>query len=155
MSDNDRGDAPHARIPTIDAVSVGDAWRELAGHTDVHLIDVRTRAEWSFVGLPDLSSISKQPILIEWQSFPTGERDADFVAKLSELLAAQGATRSSRLLFLCRSGGRSLSAATAMAEAGYDNCVNVVEGFEGPLDSNRRRGTEAGWKAAGLPWMQS
>jgi hypothetical protein len=30
----------------------------------------------------------------------------------------------------------------------------VAEGFEGPLDANRRRGGRAGWKYAGLPWVQ-
>jgi hypothetical protein len=45
-------------------------------------------------------------------------------------------------------------AARAIAAQGYAHCHNVADGFEGPLDQHRRRGMAAGWKAAGLPWLQ-
>jgi rhodanese-related sulfurtransferase len=54
------------------------------------------------------------------------------------------------LLFICRSGGRSLRAAQAAAEAGFTRVVNVAEGFEGGLDDKGRR-TVGGWRGAGLP----
>jgi rhodanese-related sulfurtransferase len=118
------------------------------------LIDVRTGAEWAYVGLPDLSSIGKRPVLVEWQVFPGGQLNTAFVDRLAEALAAIGTNKDNELFFICRSGGRSLGAARAMAAAGYSRCRNVADGFEGPLDPNRRRGTLGGWKAKGLPWVQ-
>jgi len=115
---------------------------------------VRTGAEWAYVGLPDLSSVGKRSVLVEWQDFPGGQLNTAFVDRLAEALAAIGANKDNELLFICRSGGRSLGAARAMAAAGYSRCRNVADGFEGPLDPNRHRGTLGGWKAKGLPWVQ-
>ena len=58
-------------------------------------------------------------------------------------------------MFICRSGVRSNQAAIAASESGYSNCYNVLEGFEGDKDSDGHRGIQGGWKAAGLPWVQS
>lgn len=93
-------------------------------------------------------------LLVEWQGFPDNRPNGDFVALLQSELDGVGADRTWNLYFLCRSGVRSLSAAKAMAAEGYGRCFNVANGFEGPLDADRRRGRTAGWKAAGLPWVQ-
>ena len=114
------------------------------------LIDVRTDAEWAFVGLPDLSDAGKQTILIPWQSFPTMQVNEKFL----DQLAASGVKPGERLLFICRSGARSAHAAMAAEAAGYGPADNVSEGFEGPVDQMGHRGTLAGWKADGLPWRQ-
>lgn len=138
----------------IEDVPATEAWARLAANTETVLIDVRTRAEWTFVGLPDLDTLNKRALTIEWQTFPEGRTDPDFVEKLDGLLEGAGATKSTELFFMCRSGARSRQAAEAMAEAGYTRCRNVSGGFEGPLDPSRKRGQVAGWKAAGLPWRQ-
>ena len=135
-------------------VDVQEVWKRLKEDPAAVLIDVRTRAEWSYVGLPELSSIGKQPILIEWQTFPDNRVDPGFVERLSEALEGAGASKQAELFFICRSGGRSKMAAQAMMAAGYAACRNVADGFEGPLDASRHRGQAAGWKAAGLPWAQ-
>lgn len=136
-------------------VDVREVWNRLKEDPAAVLIDVRTRAEWSYVGLPDLSSIGKQPFLVEWQTFPDNRVDPGFTERLSSMLEAAGVDKQAELFFICRSGARSRSAAQAMAEAGYVACRNVADGFEGPVDSNRHRGQMAGWKAAGLPWAQN
>jgi rhodanese-related sulfurtransferase len=138
----------------IEDVSVVDAWRKLASDSSSILVDVRTRAEWAYVGLPDLSGIGKQPVLAEWQDFPTNVVDPRFAEKLTAALDAAGVSRDAELLFICRSGGRSKMAALAMAERGYSRSRNVADGFEGPLDAHRHRSTSGGWKKAGLPWVQ-
>ena len=138
----------------IEDVPADQTWARLADDATAILIDVRTRAEWTFVGLPDLGALSKRVTTVEWQTFPDGRVDPDFVERLRKLLEAAGATKDTELFFLCRSGARSHSAAAAMAGAGYARCRNVMDGFEGPLDANQRRGQVAGWKAAGLPWRQ-
>lgn len=131
-----------------------ETWTHLKNNQGSVLIDVRTRAEWAFVGLPDLEAIGKRVLTLEWQTFPDSRVDPAFVGKLSQLLEVNGVGKDSDLYFICRSGGRSRMAAEAMVAAGYSRCHNVAEGFEGPLDSQRHRGSAAGWKAAGLPWVQ-
>lgn len=138
----------------IQAVSVEDAWTRLKSNARSVLIDVRTIAEWAYVGLPDLSVIGKRPVLVEWQGFPDDRLNTAFVERVIEALNPIGADRESELFFICRSGRRSLKAAQAMAAAGYTRCRNVADGFEGPLDANRHRGQAVGWKAKGLPWAQ-
>ena len=138
----------------IASISVEEAWARLKRDTGSVLIDVRTIAEWAYVGLPDLSTIGKRPVLVEWQGFPDERLNTAFVERLTEALTPIGANRDSELLFICRSGQRSLKAAQAMAAAGYARCRNVADGFEGPLDPNRHRGQLGGWKAKGLPWAQ-
>lgn len=136
-------------------VASSEAWRTLAEDRGAVLIDVRTRAEWAFVGVADLTPIGKQPVLIEWQSYPTMQINSGFLGELATALGAMSAARESRLFFLCRSGARSASAAAKAAAAGYPACFNIADGFEGRLDVARHRGTVEGWKAAGLPWVQS
>jgi rhodanese-related sulfurtransferase len=138
----------------IESVSVEETWARLKSDAGSVLIDVRTGAEWAYVGLPDLSLLGKRPVLIEWQGFLGGRSNPVFVDQVVEALAAIGANKDSELFFLCRSGGRSLGAARAMTGAGYSRCRNVADGFEGPLDPNRHRGMLGGWKAKGLPWVQ-
>lgn len=138
----------------INSISVEETWARLKQNADSVLIDVRTIAEWAWVGLPELSSIGKKPVLVEWQSFPGDQLNTGFVDRVAEALIPIGVNKDSELFFLCRSGNRSLKAARAMAAAGYTRCVNVADGFEGPLDSERHRGRLSGWKARGLPWAQ-
>ena len=127
------------------------AWKILGELKEAILIDVRTRAEWNYVGVPDLAGLDKKPGPVEWQVFPSMQVNPDFVGALSEALADKDVP----LLFLCRSGVRSVAAAKAMAAAGYSTCLNVADGFEGPLDAQGKRGATRGWKAAGLPWRQT
>ena len=136
-------------------VSASETWGALSSDPDALLVDVRTRAEWTYVGVPRLDGIGKQPVLIEWQSYPAMTVAEDFSARLQAELAKRGVPKDAPLYFICRSGSRSRSAAMAMAASGYPHCFNVADGFEGPLDAERRRGAAGGWKAAGLPWVQT
>lgn len=139
----------------IDDVRVNDVWERLKADPSAQLVDVRTRAEWSFVGVPDLASLGKRLFLVEWQNFPDGNVDPNFADKLTAQLDAAGVGKDQEIFFICRSGGRSKSAATTMAGRGYALCRNVADGFEGPLDPRRHRGGSGGWKSAGLPWAQT
>lgn len=132
-----------------------EVWPRLSGEPTSTLVDVRTRAEWSFVGLPDLRSVGKAPVLLEWQRYPAMDVNADFVRELDAEMARRGLDRSAPVFFLCRSGARSQSAAIAATAAGYTAAFNVAGGFEGPLGPDGHRGGVQGWKAAGLPWVQS
>ena len=138
----------------IDDVPVEEVLARLERDPGSVLIDVRTRAEWAFVGLPDLERLNKRVLTVEWQTSPEARIDDAFPERLKKVLDAAGTDKDSELFFICRSGGRSRMAAEAMAGAGYRQCRNVADGFEGPLDASRHRGQVAGWKAAGLAWVQ-
>jgi rhodanese-related sulfurtransferase len=138
----------------IEDVSVLETWKRLEGDPKAVLVDVRTRAEWAFVGIPELSRINREVLLMEWQTFPDSRTAPDFAERLDAALAANGADKSTEIFFICRSGGRSRMAAEVMASAGYGRCRNVMEGFEGPLDATRHRSRIGGWKFAGLDWAQ-
>lgn len=108
------------------------------------LVDVRTRAEWEWVGRIPGS------VEIEWQTYPGGQPNPDFPAELTNQV-----DRESLVMFLCRSGGRSHAAATVAKQLGYTEVYNVLQGFEGDKDPNGHRNAVGGWRHAGLPWVQS
>jgi rhodanese-related sulfurtransferase len=131
-------------------VSPRAAWQELSQDPQAVLVDVRTDAEWNFVGVPELGGLGKQVVLIPWQLYPSMQVNGAFV----EQLRRAGAAPDSKLFFICRSGARSLAAGQAAQQAGFPHAFNVADGFEGPVDAEGHRGTVAGWKADGLPWRQ-
>lgn len=133
---------------------MAEVWKTLQSQPSAVLVDVRTRAEWTFVGLPDLSSIGKQVLTIEWQTFPEGQINTAFGDQLVKVLGDQGAGRDAEVFFICRSGARSRMAGETAVAAGFSKCSNVADGFEGPPNEQRQRGKIAGWKAEGLPWVQ-
>ena len=128
-----------------------EAFALLGEQPDAVLVDVRTRAEWSYVGTPDLSALGRTVLLAEWLTFPDGARNPGFLSELT----AGGVSKDAPVVFLCRSGVRSVAAAEAATAAGFTAAYNITEGFEGPSDDAGHRGTAAGWKVRGLPWRQS
>ena len=134
----------------VENVSPRQSWKALLADPAAQLVDVRTTAEWSFVGVPDLGEAGKKPLLIEWQAFPAMQVNPRFVEQLREA----GVSPETPLYFLCRSGGRSMMAAQAAAAAGFTHAFNIADGFEGAPDPTGHRGTVSGWKAEGLPWRQ-
>lgn len=108
------------------------------------LVDVRTNAETVWVGqVPGA-------VEIEWMSYPTMKLNPHFIAQLE-----QEVSKEALVLFICRSGQRSHHAAIAATKAGYSNCFNVLEGFEGDLSDEGHRNELNGWRAHGLPWEQT
>lgn len=127
-----------------------EGWKFLEEDSDALLIDVRTIAEWIYVGLPDLSRLSRTVVCVQWKQWPNMETNPEFVSHLE----AEGITRERPLLLLCRSGVRSRDAAVALTAAGFGPCYNISDGFEGDMDGAKHRGKSNGWKVAGLPWVQ-
>ena len=137
----------------IESIPVDETWARLKRDADAVLIDVRTIAEWAYVGLPDLSSINKQPVLVEWQSFPDDRLNAAFVDRVAERSFPSAQSRQ-RAAFHLSLGRPEPQGCASDGGGGLCRCRNVADGFEGPLDADRRRGRLAGWKARGLPWVQ-
>ena len=137
--------AARLKLPYAGALLPREAHELMQQDASARLLDVRTRAEWEWVGrVPGA-------IMIQWNEWPGGQRNPGFLKELEARVPKGDAP----MLFLCRSGGRSHHAAAAATEAGYSNCFNVLEGFEGDKDGKNRRNTVGGWRAAGLPWEQS
>ena len=136
-------------------ISPEEAYGVLREDARAVLVDVRTEPEWQFVGGPDLTPLGKTIIFLQWQTYPSMGVAEDFVTRLEGELRRRALEESAPLLFLCRSGARSRSAAMAMASAGWSRCFNIAEGFEGVLDAERHRGKTSGWRARGLPWIQT
>jgi rhodanese-related sulfurtransferase len=134
----------------VENVPPRKAWEALQSEAQAQLVDVRTDAEWNFVGVPDLASAGKETALIPWQVYPAMQVNGAFV----EHLRQAGLTPDNHVYFLCRSGARSMAAAQAAQAAGFAHVYNVADGFEGPPDAEGHRGTVAGWKADALPWRQ-
>ncbi len=134
----------------VENVAPKRAWDAVRSDPQAQLVDVRTDAEWAFVGVPDLAEAGKQAVLLAWQMYPSMQVNAGFVDELRQA----GFTPDHSIYFLCRSGGRSIAAAQAAQAAGFTKVFNVADGFEGNPDGAGHRGTTGGWKAAGLPWRQ-
>lgn len=145
------------RRSTVDELLPPDAMQVLAEDPGSALVDVRTRAEWTFTGMPDLAALGRGVLAVEWVSFPGMAPNPRF---FEEVIDQAGGRLPDRLLFICRSGARSMAAARlvaaeAQARGQTVHCTNVVEGFEGDLDEAGHRGRLNGWKVHGLPWRQS
>lgn len=121
------------------------AWQLLQADEDAVLVDVRTAMEHAFVGHPPGA------VPIPWKEFPDWQINAGFVDQVAKVAPNKNAP----VLLLCRSGQRSLDAAAVLEAAGYTRPINILEGFEGPLDDNKHRGNRGGWRFHDLPWEQS
>ncbi len=130
-------------------VGPAEAYAAVRSQAAARLVDCRTRAEWQYVGVPEVEG--DRPVFVEWQRPPDGARNAGFL----EDLADAGVDPQAPVYFLCRSGARSRAAAIAATAAGYAAAFNVAGGFEGPAGPDRHRGTVAGWKFENLPWSQA
>jgi rhodanese-related sulfurtransferase len=127
------------------------AWKLLSDNPQAVLVDVRTDAEWRFVGVPDLTSLGREVVYVEWNK-SNGQHNNNFLAELQDKIPSAGEGERP-VVFLCRSGNRSIGAAEVATEAGFTPSYNVLDGFEGQLDVHGHRG-ETGWRAVGLPWKQ-
>lgn len=126
------------------ALLPAEAYELLKQMPDAKLVDVRTRAEWEYVGrIPGAAQI-------EWQTYPGGQLNPRFLEELQAQIDKEPV-----VMFICRSGARSHAAAVAASRTGFTQVFNVLEGFEGDRDAQGHRNTIGGWRAAGLPWVQN
>lgn len=136
--------AEDMRVPYKGALLPSEAHAVLQAIPDARIVDVRCRAELDWVGrVPGA-------IEVELLTYPGMQPNPGFLDQLNSQIADDAV-----LLFICRSGGRSSQAAALMSQNGFTDCYNILEGFEGDKDESGHRGQQSGWKAAGLPWIQS
>ena len=135
--------AENLGVPYQGALTPAEAWQVMQLAPGARLVDVRTRAELDWVGrVPGA-------VEIEWKTYPSMQDNPHFMTQLKHQVDPEAL-----VMFLCRSGARSDSAAKAASVAGYGNCYNILEGFEGDRDASGQRNNIGGWRHAGLPWQQ-
>lgn len=132
-----------AKLPFAGSVTAPQAWALFSAGL-AKFVDVRSPEELKFVG--------KVPgaLAVPWATGTSLVRNPRFVRELE----AKVGGRDAPVLLLCRSGKRSAEAAAAATRAGFAQVFNVLEGFEGYLDANKRRGASGGWRHDQLPWEQ-
>ncbi len=140
----------------VTQLDVRDAFELLRSDQNSVLVDVRTFEEFNFVGSANHSPFNSRMIFLPWQLFPSMNENPEFSSNLEESLKKLFGSecKKVKIIFICRSGGRSNAAANHAINLGYHNCYNIISGFEGDLDSNDQRGKINGWKASDLPWRQ-
>ena len=111
-----------------------DAFDFLSKKVDSHLIDTRSDVEWKTTGIPDLSSINKETNLINWGPV----LDQIFFEQYKNFLLSSF-NQNDNLLFICRSGSRSLMAAQFAIKFGFKNCFNIYDGFYNENDQNWKK----------------
>ncbi len=129
----------------IEDLTPVEAYELLQQNTASILVDVRTKIEHSFVGHP-IGAIH-----IAWKEAPSMQINENFIAEIEKIAP----NKTAPILLLCRSGQRSLDAAKALENFGYKHLINIIDGFEGPLDGSKHRGNLGGWRFNKLPWQQS
>lgn len=129
-------------FPYAGDVTAVECWEMLASDKEATLVDVRTKAEWGYVGVPDVSKISNSSAYISWRLYPFMQVNPEFAHEFEQHLDNKDAP----IFLICKSGGRSREAAIEMTARGYTRCYNVVDGFEGLGESGA-----SGWKNI-LPW---
>mgnify|MGYP001291285553 FL=1 len=134
----------------IKNISSRECFEKLSIEVNSQLIDVRTKPEWIYVGVPDLSSINKKVIFVSWQVYPEMGTNKFFENQILE----SNIKKDNNLYFICRSGNRSNNAAEFLTSRDFSNCFNVIDGFEGKQNHKRQRASIDGWQFNNLPWKQ-
>ena len=132
-------------MSSIKRLSPPEAHAAIRSDAAAVLLDVRDPLEYSFIGHP-VGAVS-----LPWKFAPDWRRNPEFLERAQQWVPDLDAP----VYLLCRSGQRSWDAAEALAAAGYRNLSNIEEGFEGPLNGEKHRGSLGGWRYHGLPWEQS
>ena len=121
-----------------------EAHQFLHQHPDAVLVDCRSEMEFLFVGHPTGAHH------VAWNDGPDWNINPHFVGQVRKI-----ASMNRPVVLICRSGQRSVDAGVALEQSGFTDVINVLEGFEGPLDDQHQRSRVSGWRKDGLPWEQT
>ena len=126
------------------------AIERLQNNPQALFVDVRSKAEYKYVGYPENS------ILIPWIDDPDWEPNPEVFSDLvMQELDGRENLSDTEIILICRSGFRSNEALKCLENKGFTQVSHVASGFEGDLDENDHRGNLNGWRHDGMPWSQS
>ncbi len=128
----------------------------------VILVDVRTPAEWQFVGHTRAAQIMIPSIFFKFDGVDEKKPryrsvlNEGFVSELEDKAADLDADSDSTYILMCRSGAtRAQPAAKMLAQYGYKNVYIMTDGFEGSkIKEGDKKGfrLKNGWKNSGAAW---
>jgi rhodanese-related sulfurtransferase len=121
-----------------------EAHEYLQQHPDAVFVDCRSEMEYLFVGHPAGAHH------VAWNDGPDWTINPHFVGQVKKI-----ASLNRPVVLICRSGQRSVDAGLALEAAGFGEVINVLEGFEGPLNEQHQRSSLSGWRKENLPWEQT
>ncbi len=131
---------------------------EMLKEDTVLFVDIRSRAEVAFLGLPvrvdkhiPFMGMDEMTLYDDARGTYPMERNPDFARDFVFFMRDRAAGADTKVILMCRSGSRSAKAADLLARMGYVNVYTMVDGFEGDTSTGGRREVN-GWKNAGLPW---
>ena len=138
---------------------------EVASKEKVLFLDVRTRAEVNFLGIPTVADANipymEMDSMYSWDEkkgvFKL-EPNSGFMTEVQQRIKQKGMDTNSKIIVMCRSGDRSAKAADLLAKSCYKNVYSVVDGYEGDVaKEGDHKGQRAvnGWRNANLPWTYS
>ena len=126
------------------------AVERLQSNSQALFVDVRSKAEYKYVGYPENS------ILIPWIDDPDWQPNPEAFSDLvMQELDGRENLLNTEIILICRSGFRSNEALKCLENKGFTQVSHVASGFEGDLDENEHRGNLNGWRHDGMPWSQS
>lgn len=131
-------------------------------HSKTLFVDVRTRSEVNFLGMPTLADANVPYMeMNEWYAWNEKKKsfkldvNSAFEKNIATRLNQKSLSKSDPIILMCRSGSRSAKAANLLASMGYKKVYTVVDGYEGDkIKTGQFKGMRMknGWKQANLPW---
>jgi rhodanese-related sulfurtransferase len=159
------GDLPDKKITKAGLYVDAAHAAQMLNDESVMLVDIRSRAEVAFLGLPTRANIHipymVMPVVPEYDAKKGTyalELNPDFPGYFEEFIKAKGLSKDARIVLMCRSGSRSAKAANLLFDMGYSNVYSLVDGFEGDTAKDgptKGRRMVNGWKNAGMDWSYS
>ena len=141
----------------VNSAEAYEMWK--AKPDGVYIVDCRTPEEYVFVGhAPMAHNIPSMLWTGKWDA----EKKQFSMAKNEnfEAYAKKKFKPEQTIMVMCRSGHRSAASVNRLAEAGFTNVYNIVDGFEGDMIKDEEsyydgKRMKNGWKNSGAPWTYS
>ncbi len=138
----------------LTAAEAYDKW--LAAPDSVKVFDVRTLEEYIYVGHAPMAW--NIPLAFQTHVWNSENRhfamqpNVDFISQVKAMAGPDDT-----ILVMCRSGGRSAKAVNVLAQSGFTNVYQIIDGMEGdavddPASADFGKRVKNGWKNSNLPW---
>jgi rhodanese-related sulfurtransferase len=145
-------------ISYADDVTTVEAYNMVCDNTNVYIVDVRTDAEWIWVGHPGPNNTGEGdcldgkvvniPFWIEkLGGWPVGNES--FIKDVNEFFED---IEDPVLITMCLSGYRGGLSRDLLESEGYE-AHNMIHGFQGKRDPDTGYRTVNGWVVDGLPYL--
>lgn len=156
------GDIPEAKRTEAGLYVTSAEVADMLQNPQVRLVDIRSRAEVAFLGLPERTDkhipYMVMPMMPEFDAAKGTyklELNPDFPSDFENYARATGITSETPIVLMCRSGSRSARAADLLYKMGYRNVYSLVDGYEGDTAKDgphKGQRVMNGWRNAGLAW---